>query len=163
MKLADQENLDVSGRTRSLTEKDMVDGFEPISQQTSGAARSRVEHADLPRLRRRAVSVVAPRPNRTAPTRCRRRYRRPATLQLRTDCNRLTRCRYQRQDDLSKSPASMCGENRAYRSPASPGFQAIVRKASIMAGIQLANCKLASDRGNRHLRQPRQRHANDAG
>lgn len=33
-------------------------------------------------------------------------------LQLHTDCYRLTRCRSRRQDD-PKSPASMCGENRA--------------------------------------------------
>src|SRR4051794_12390366 len=49
---------------------------------SQGQCRRLQSDADLPRLTRRAVSLVAPRPHRIASARGRRRYYRPAALQL---------------------------------------------------------------------------------
>ncbi|MGY4473621.1 transposase [Bradyrhizobium sp. USDA 3364] len=50
--------------------------------RSQGQCRRLQPDADPPRLTRRAVSVVAPRPHRNASARRRRRYYRPAALQL---------------------------------------------------------------------------------
>src|SRR3954449_10464616 len=49
---------------------------------SQGQCRRLQSDADLPRLTRRAVSLVAPRAHRIASARRRRRYHRPAALQL---------------------------------------------------------------------------------
>ncbi len=55
---------------------------------SQGQCRRLQSDADLPRPTRRAVSLVAPRPHRIASARRRRRYHRPAALQLPQNCHR---------------------------------------------------------------------------
>src|ERR1700709_2675974 len=82
---------------------------------SQGQCRRLQSDADLPRLTRRAICMVAPRPHRIAKGRGRRRYDRPAAIQLPQNRHSLTRQMLNRSGSPSSIPrASTCGENRAY-------------------------------------------------